>query len=339
MLKKRAVQLAKILIPVGLGIYLIWHIYRQLSADQRVELFNAFERANYFWVICSIAMGLLSHWIRGYRWSFQLEAMGYRSDLSNNFMAVMIGYIVNLALPRVGEVSRAAAIAKYEKIPFQKSFGSILSERTLDFIILMVISITTIFLQYDLLRSFSEKFLDAVGEKFTGTLFWLMVAGLVLLILGSIFVISRLSHLSAVNRLRGFIRELAEGLRSILRMKERGKYLLATIAIWLLYVGMFWVCFFALEETASLGANAIFAGFVLGSFAIVIIPGGIGAFPAGIMQSLVLYGIAEETGFALGWILWFSQTIMILLFGGASMLLMPIVNKRKNDVTPRSHSA
>lgn len=112
-------------------------------------------------------------------------------------------------------------------------------------------------------------------------------------------------------------------------MERRMSYLWATMAIWLLYIGMFWVCFFALPETAGLGADAVFAGFVIGSFAIVIIPGGIGAFPAGIMQVLLLYGVAAEKGFALGWILWLSQTSMILLAGGLSLILMPVFNRKK----------
>ncbi len=165
MFKAKTIQLLKIIIPVGLGIYLVWHIYNQLSPDQRIELFRAFESANYFWVLLSFFMGLLSHWIRGYRWKFQLEAMGYSPSTANNFMAVMIGYIVNLALPRVGEVSRAAALTKYEGVPFQKSFGSILSERALDFIILLIITFTTLLLQYELLEKYALEIISVAQSK------------------------------------------------------------------------------------------------------------------------------------------------------------------------------
>jgi len=331
MFKKRIIQLLKILVPVGLGVYLVWHIYNQLSPAQRVELFDAFETANYFWVILSFFMGLLSHWIRGYRWKFQLEAMGYSPNVANNFMAVMIGYIVNLALPRVGEVSRAATIAKYEGIPFQKSFGSILSERALDFIILMTITVTTLLLQYTLLKEFSVELLNFAQSKFEGSTIWFAaIVGLLLFALG-LYLLKRFAHIPLIGKIRAFVHELLEGLRSIIRMKKRWLYLLATFAIWGLYLAMFYVCFYALEETSTVGLNAVFAGFVLGSFAIVIVPGGIGAFPAGIMQALLLYGVSAESGFALGWILWFSQTIMILLVGGASMLLIPLFNKTRLD--------
>ncbi|HKK40021.1 MAG TPA: lysylphosphatidylglycerol synthase transmembrane domain-containing protein [Cryomorphaceae bacterium] len=334
MVKVKAVQFLKIIIPVGLGIYLVWHIYSQLTSDQRAELFNAFENANYIWVVLSFFMGLLSHWIRGYRWKFQLEAMGYSPHLANNFMAVMIGYIVNLALPRVGEVSRAAAIAKYEGIPFQKSFGSILSERALDLIILLLITFSTLLLQYELLEKYAIELMDVVQGKFEAALIIILGAvGVVVLALGFYFL-RKFAHIPLVGKIRSFINELLEGLRSIVRMEKRWLYLLATLSIWALYIGMFSVCFFALEETSDVGISAVFASFVLGSFAIVIIPGGIGAFPAGIMQALLLYGISAESGFALGWILWFSQTIMILLAGGISMILLPIFNKnRLNEQT------
>lgn len=334
MFKEKAIQILKIIIPVGLGVYLVWHIYNQLTTAQRVELFNAFERANYFWVALSFFMGLLSHWIRGYRWKFQLEAMGYSPHPANNFMSVMIGYIVNLALPRVGEVSRAAAISKYEGIPFQKSFGSILSERALDFIILLLITFTTLILQYDLLENYALELISVVQSKFeVPTLLAAGFVGIVLIALGFYFL-KKFSHIPLVGKIRSFINELLEGLRSIVRMEKRWLYLIATLAIWSLYIAMFSVCFLALEETSNVGVSAIFAGFVIGSFAIVIIPGGIGAFPVGIMQALLLYGVSAESGFALGWILWFSQTIMVVLVGGISMFLIPIFNKnRLNEQT------
>lgn len=273
-------------------------------------------------------MGVLSHWIRGYRWKFQLEAMGYHPRTINNFMAVMIGYIVNMILPRVGEVSRAAAITKYEKVPFQKSFGSILAERAIDLIVLAFISVITVILQFELLEGFANEMIEKLTSKTDSPILWIILGVGIALVILFYFLFKRLSHLAFFEKISSLVHGLLEGLRSIFKMKRRVEYVLATLAIWALYLGMFWVCFFSLSETSSLGPNAIFAGFVLGSFAIVLIPGGIGAYPVGIMQCLLLYGIAEETGFALGWIIWLSQTLMILIFGGLSMLYIPYYNKK-----------
>lgn len=327
-MKKKIVGLLKILIPISLGLFLVFHIYNQLDAGQRKAMFESFRKANYFWIVISVIMGLTSHYIRGYRWRFQMEAMGYHTRTANNFMAVMIGYIVNMVLPRVGEVSRAAAITKYEKVPFQKSFGTILAERAIDMIVLMTIGIVTVILQYELLEEFANQMLAEISKAASSPKLWIGLVVAILLVFILFFVFKKLRHNSFFAKINALIDGLIEGLRSIFRMKRRVEYILATIAIWVLYIGMFWVCFFSLDATSHLGANAIFAAFVLGSFAIVLIPGGIGAYPVGIMQCLLLYGIAQETGFALGWIIWLSQTIMVVLFGGLSMLYIPVYNKK-----------
>lgn len=327
-MKKKITGLLKIIIPISLGIFLVFHIYNQLDATQRKAVFESFRRANYFWIIISIFMGVLSHWIRGYRWKFQLEAMGYHPRTINNFMAVMIGYIVNMILPRVGEVSRAAAITQYEKVPIQKSFGSILAERAIDLIVLGLIAVITVVLQYELLEGFANELIEKLTSKSDSPILWIVLGVGILLMVLFYFLFKRLSHLAFFAKISSLIQGLLEGLRSIIKMERRLEYVIATLAIWALYLGMFWVCFFSLSETSHLGPNAIFAGFVLGSFAIVLIPGGIGAYPVGIMQCLILYGIAEETGFALGWIIWLSQTVMIVIFGGLSMLYIPYYNSK-----------
>lgn len=327
-MKKKIIDVLKIVVPIALGIFLVLHIYNQLDTEQRRAVFDSFKRANYFWIAISIIMGVTSHWIRGYRWKYQLNAMGYDARTFNNFMAVMIGYIVNMVLPRVGELSRAAAITKYENIPVEKSFGSILAERAIDFIVVILISIVTVLLQYDLLRNFVNELTLKLNAQTNSPILWAFLAGGIILIILIYFLIKRLSHLRLFAKAYSLISGLLEGIKSIFKMKKRVPYLIATLLIWSLYLGMFWVCFFSLSETSSLGPNAVFAGFVLGSFAIILIPGGIGAYPVSIMQCLMLYGIAEETGFALGWIIWSSQTVMILIFGGLSMLYMPYYNKK-----------
>lgn len=332
-MKKRIIQLLKIIIPVSLGVFLGVKIYNSLSPEQKDALFTAFREANYFWVSLSFMMGILSHWIRGYRWKFQMEAMGYSTSTMNNFLAVMIGYITNLVLPRVGEVSRAAAVSKYENIPFQKTFGTILSERALDLIILLIITGTTIFLQFGVLEEFANDLGLTFLEKINSPIVWVVLVCGLLSIPIFFYLVRKYRSNAIIAKIANLIDGLLEGLRSIFKMEKRGLYLLATIAIWVLYIGMFWVNFLAIEETADLSINALFAGFVLGSFAIVLVPGGIGAFPVGIMQALILYGVAAEIGFALGNLIWFSQTLMVVLIGGFSLIYMPIYNKKRGHVS------
>ena len=207
-------------------------------------MFESFRKANYFWIVISVIMGLTSHYIRGYRWRFQMEAMGYHTRTANNFMAVMIGYIVNMILPRVGEVSRAAAITKYEKVPFQKSFGTILAERAIDMIVLMVIGIVTVILQFELLEEFATQIVTVISEAASSPKLWIGLIAAVILIFVLFFVFRKWRHNSFFAKVNALIEGLVEGLRSIFRMKRRVEYVLATIAIWVLYIGMFRVCFF-----------------------------------------------------------------------------------------------
>lgn len=325
---KKLQSIFKILIPIGLGVYLIFFIYHSLSSEEKTALFQALRTANYSWLIISVVCGILSHLLRAYRWQFQLNYMGYSPLIQNNFMAVMIGYFVNMALPRVGEASRAAALTRYEKVPFQKGFGSIIGERAVDLLILLSISIITVFMQYHLLKDFVEDFINAIRDKFAhlDLLVILLFLGFLVLVFWLVYRFLRSSLF--FEKLMLFIHGLTEGLYSIFKMEKKWLYLFCSLGIWLLYLTMFWICFFTLESTSNLGASAIFAGFVLGSFAVVIVPGGIGAYPVAIMQSLLLYGIAREEGFALGWIIWSAQTIMIIVVGGISLLLMPVFNKK-----------
>jgi uncharacterized protein (TIRG00374 family) len=328
--KRQVLPVVKMALPIGLGVYLVWYIYKQLNPTERDALYQAFVQANYFWVGLSFSMGLLSHYIRGYRWRYQLEAMGHDVPVAHNFMAVMSGYLVNMVLPRVGEVTRAVAVQRYYGVSFQKGFGSIMAERALDMIILFLICAVTLTLQYDALRVYADQLLGTLpGATAAAILIGALVVGGLLAWLALQWM-RRMRHIKLVAWLVNFTDGLLEGLRSVLRMKKRGAYLLATLAIWALYIGMFRLCFYALDATAQVGMDAIFAGFVIGSMAIVLIPGGIGAFPVGIMEVLALYGVAKEMGFALGWILWFSQTSMIVLVGGICMLLMPVVHRQKN---------
>ncbi len=332
MLKKYLIQFLKIAVPISLGIYLVVHIYGQLDESQRSDLFLAFSRANYFWVGISLLLGLSSHFLRGYRWSFQLNAMGYHTRQANNFMSVMVGYIVNMALPRVGEVSRAATITKFEGVPFQKSFGSILSERAIDLVVLLLITGITVIFQYHNLTDFVSALMEKIRDVAGSGVVQLILLAVVVCVLFGIYALRTYKHIPAIAKVHTLVQGLLEGLRSIFRMEKSGLYILATVGIWGLYIGMYWICFLSLDETAHLGPDAVFTGFVLGSFAIALIPGGIGAFPVGVMQSLILFGIAKETGFALGWIIWSSQTILVLVVGGASMLLLPIYNKKRSYV-------
>ena len=132
-------------------------------------------------------------------------------------------------------------------------------------------------------------------------------------------------------KIRGFIYGLFEGVISILKMKQKWEFIGHTIFIWLMYVAMFYVCFFSLPETSGVPFGGILTGFVLGGFTIVLTNGGIGAYPLAIQAVLMLYEVDKNTGGAFGWIVWAAQTVLLLFFGALSFMLMPIYNRQFQD--------
>lgn len=320
-------QVLKFLLPAGIGLLLCYLIYAQLTASEKEDLFNAILNAHYEWFALSVLLGALSHVSRAYRWKYLLQPLGKTPAFKHSFYAVMIGYLFNMVLPRAGEASRALALSRSEGIPFERTFGTIFAERVIDMLVLLGITLTTFYLQIDVLGDQFENLQSGILDKFS----WMF---LLMLLLGAaavyiLFKFGRRSRFAIVRKFYLLGLGFVAGLKTIIKMRQKGYFLLHTALIWGLYVGMYWVCFFALEETSSVPASGVFAGFVLGSFAVVLFPGGIGAYPVAIQKALILYGIAGAFGFALGWIMWSAQTLVIIVLGFISLYLTPKFNAQR----------
>ena len=279
----------------------------------------SFKTANYWWVLLSLFLGILSHLSRAYRWKFMLEPIGYKTKFVNLVLTVLVAYLVNLIIPRAGEVARASAIKKYEKVPFDKALGTIVAERIADVIMLSIIIGLAFFIQTDFLLK--------------SGLFNPLQSLLSLIVLGAIgaigiFILKKSTHPLA-EKIKDFLNGLLEGVKSILKMKNKWSFIFHTVFIWLMYVLMFYVVTFALPETTNLSFGAIIIGFVVGGLSMAITNGGLGVYPVFVASALILYGIDENPAKAFGWIMWTAQTLMVLTFGGLSFLLLPIINKEK----------
>lgn len=319
----------KVALPLAFGVFLIWYVFKDLTPTEKEELTTSFSQANYFWIFVSMLFGLLSHASRAVRWKYSIEPLGKTPGFWNSFFTVMIGYVANLALPRLGEVTRPGLLGKYEGLPFNKLFGTIVAERVADLIILAVIMASIAFAEFDMLKDQLVAFLDQGSEKFSTTNL-LILAGVVIVGLGVFFffMLGKSSNPVFV-KVRELIRGIMEGVQSILKMEKKFYFLLHTAFIWIMYIGMFYVCFFSLEETNSVPLAGVLAAFVMGSLGIVFVQGGLGVFPILIMETLLLYGISKTSALALGWIIWTSQTLMIIFFGILSILLLRFVNRNK----------
>lgn len=331
-MKKTLTGILKIVLPLGLGIFLIWFIYKDLSEEDKNNIIRSFKKADYRWILLSFFIGALSHLSRAHRWLILLEPMGYRPRFINSFFAVMTGYLANMAFPRLGEVSRCGVMTKYEKIPFEKLFGTVLAERVIDMVILSLFTIFTFVSQWGILNDFiSAHIYLPLKEKFegnTGTGGKVLLLFLLLILFIVVLYALKKKALGLFLKVKAFINGLAEGFKTVLRIRQKALFLFHTLFIWSMYFMMFYVCFFSLPETKDIAMGAVFASFVMGSFGIIAVQGGIGAYQALVSATLALYGITLSTGFAFGWIAWAGQTLMILVLGLLSIILLPQVNKK-----------
>jgi len=322
---------------LGIGIFFIWIFLHNLTADQKKEIFKSMSNANYWWILLAIPLGVLSHFIRAIRWKMLIETMGYKPRNSNMFFAVIIAYLANLALPRLGEVSRCTILAKYEDVPFNKSFGTVITERALDMMVFIVLFFLNLAFQAERLSGYiNEKIYKPLQAKLhlnydlSGALFIIVIT--FILLFGIIFLVFRKRiiankfYIKVNTMILGFI----EGMKSLIKVRNLWLFAFYTFAIWALYLFMAYIVFFSIPGSSGLGIDAGLAVLVFGSIGFMVVQGGIGLYPAIVAETLVLYGVASAQGYALGWLIWTSQNVTIALGGIISLLLLPILNNRKN---------
>ncbi|MFT3884601.1 MAG: lysylphosphatidylglycerol synthase transmembrane domain-containing protein [Flavobacteriales bacterium] len=332
---KRALGNAlKIAVPLGIGVWLIYKQYHDLDPAQRDQLFAAFRAADLRWVLLALAVGVGSHMSRGWRWRYLLEPLGHKPGFWNCYNAVMSGYFMNLFLPRAGEASRAASLYRTERVPFEQGFGTILAERAVDVLMLLVIAALTLAMQWDKLDLFQvriEAFRAAQGPAEEGGIPWLfvLVVGVVVLGLAGAYLLFTRPALRA--RVMDLIRGFGAGVQAVFRTKRKGGFLLHTLLIWSCYILMFHLGFLSIPGMDAVPFAGILAGFVAGTIGIALVQGGIGVYPAFVALIISIYmpapadgGLIRPDALALGWLLWLAQTVLIIVLGGLSLLLVTL---------------
>ena len=297
---------------------MVWYSLSQISIDELVEYF---KKADYYWVVLGLFLGLLSHLSRAYRWRFQLEPMGYNIKFGNSIMAVFATYLINYTIPRAGEVARATILTNYEGVPFEKGFGTIVAERIADLLVMLGIITITLFLQFDFIYGFLLDRFDTTKVLFALVLLFVLMVLFLRII--------KKSKSKLALKIKTFINGLIEGTLSIFKMKKKWAFIFHTLFIWTMYVLMFYFTSLSLAETQNIPFGAILIGFIAASFSIAATNGGVGSYPEAIVLAFTLFNLSEDPSRAFGWIMWASQTLMIIIFGGVSLLLLPIYNRTK----------
>jgi len=319
--KQKLKKIIGIFLSIGIGVFIIWWSVKGLTNVQLTDIKNAIVNANYFWIGIAVIIGLLSHFSRAYRWKYLLKPLGFQPKFWNSVFAIFIAYLVNLIIPRGGEVVRATTISKYEGIPFEKAFGTIVAERVVDLIMLLLIILGALFYQF----SFVSKLLLA---KIPQNPFLLIFVGLLSFVLAYVvYTYIRRSEYKWLKKVRGFVDGLIEGVISVWTMENRGAFIFHSVFIWSMYLLMFYVISLAIPETSNLSLGAVLNGFIGGTFG-TSANGGLGTFPYAVQKVFEMYQINPDKAFAFGWLVWSAQTLMILVFGLISLIVIPIYNRK-----------
>lgn len=313
-MKGRIIKLLKLIVPIGIGVYLTWYFLSGLSAKDIQQTKDAFFEANYFWVSLGLLVALSSHISRAYRWLILLNPMGYKPRFINSYHAVMAGYVINFTVPRSGEFARAGLLAGAEKVPFEKGFGTIVVERMIDLIMFGIVIVISGVLQTN--AEEINEITKGTGGGMSAMLPYLIGAAVIFGGLGLGLYMKFKKFREFINKkLQGFW----EGLKTVWTMERKWAYIFHTVYIWIAYVGGIWIFAQAFPETASMTAGCVFAAFVVGAAAIAVLPGGIGAYPAWITQVLHIYKIEFA---AYGIFMWVVQTLLLLVLGLLSLFLI-----------------
>jgi hypothetical protein len=315
-------KLLKITLPLAVGVFLCAYAYSQFTEEQLSQVKTTFLSANYYYIGFSVFLGFLSDFSRAIRWEFLLRPLGYRTSLLHRTMAVFIGYLVNVTIPRSGEVSRALLVSNYDEVPIDQSLGTIISERVIDMLLLLLFTAVAFVLQFEVISTF---LLSKIPFQ---KLLWLLIGGGLLFVVLLYFIYNSQNKLFI--KLKNFLNGIKEGVLSVLKIRHKLLFLLHTLFIWAMYFLMFYIPFFALPETANISLPNVLTAFVVGSFAMTFTNAGFGSYPFFIAEVLLLFGVAAPIGTAFGWLVWSSQFAMTLILGGLSFVLLPLITKNKN---------
>lgn len=312
----------KIIFPPFLGIFFIYLSVVMTSDEERKHIISYIINADLKYIISAIVFGILSHLSRAFRWKFLLNPLGYYPRFINSILAVLVSYIANLGIPRSGEILRATTLSNYEKIPFEKLFGTIIAERLIDFIILLSLIFLTLSLQFESIwEILREKTFDL--QKLIAVIFILS-----LIFFGLKKFLGK-NNSKILTKIKAFIEGLIEGIMSIKNMPYKLAFAAHTIFIWTMYFSMFYIIKWTIPEMQNLQIIQMLPSFVIGGLTLTATNGGIGIYPLSVAMTLSSFGISNESGLAFGWIVWTSQTLMIIFFGSLSFFILPLVNRKK----------
>ncbi len=346
-MKKTLGNLFRFILFFGVGFTILYLVYQNNNKSYQEQcqldgipldqcslldkVFTDFAGADFFWLFMMVFAFMLSNVSRAMRWNMLIEPLGYKPKLLNSFNIVMLGYFANLGLPRMGEVVRAAALARYEGINAEKVMGTVVADRVMDVIMLVIMIALGFFFEFDVIWGWLSE--NMKGSEGSGSIFsnpWIIgVLGIGLIAFLILIVFWRqIKALSIVEKSVQIIKGFWEGLISVRKISQPWIFVFHSIFIWSMYYIMFYFCFLSYEPTSVLAPATALVVFVFGAFGIVIpSPGGMGTFHFLVVAALSLKGINDADAFSFANINFFTITIFAsVFFGVLALILLPLTN-------------
>jgi uncharacterized protein (TIRG00374 family) len=329
-LKKILQKAIRIVLPLALGCILFWYLYQDQNLDEMMQVVR--EGVRYDIILFSLLFGLGANIVRGFRWGLLIDSLGERVRRINVILAVLGNYAINMALPRIGEVWRCGITSKYEKIPFTKLLGTLLVDRVMD---TLVVGLITLFI-FVFNISFFTQFFSRHPELLNGvysmlTSVWLY-AGMAAAV-GLVWLLfTKWGHLSFVQKGKGAMLNVWEGIRSLWTMEHKIRFIVQTLLIWGGYFLYFYITFYAFDFTRELGPRIGLIAFTMSSLGVAVpIQGGIGVWHFMVISTLVCFGVSETDAAAYALVVYTLQSVWLVITGLAGIVILPVINREKND--------
>jgi glycosyltransferase 2 family protein len=337
-LKKGVLQVLKFAGFLAVGILLLWFAFHDIDFD---TLIAHLKEANFYWLLLSVLFGFLAFLSRARRWILIINPLGYNPSLQNSFYALMTGYLANIALPRVGEITRCVALGKKEKIPMDQLIGTVVVERTIDFISLLIIMVILIFTSGEQISLFlKEGILEPIQDKLSSLFGVTWILWVILFTLGSLTLFLIIHYKQRLRKIRFFAKmfDLAggiiNGLKTITNIKRKWEFIFHTVFIWINYALMTWVVVFSIQSTSHLTFGDSIFLLVIGGLAMSApVQSGLGAFHYIISRGLLFVkDIPLEDGLVYALLTHESQLIFVAIVGTISFFRI-FKNKKKDPAS------
>ena len=309
---------------LALGVALLWFSFRNIDLSQ---LWTDIKSAKYSWMLLSLACLAISLFFRALRWNIQIEALGYKTRASSTYGAVLIAYLANCIFPRLGEVARCSVLKRKENIPFDKTLGSVISERIIDLLVLFGLAFLVIVFQWKLLGSLVTSWMVPLLNKLINN----VLLGIVVILAGIAGIVLLIKIIKRNKKIASLWHGFVDGIKSVVTMKKKWRFVLYTLAVWVFYVFMTWLPFYMLAETSHLGLVEAITLLGIATLGVVApVPGGIGTYHFIAITLLSgFYGISEQVAGSFAAINHGSQMIFYLITGIIAYVVMFFIDKRK----------